>query len=68
LQQPQQTLPGVFAQSAHARRIHPAADPLAQCRAQLSAYKVPARVQVTEEIPRTGSGKIMRFKLQALLP
>ncbi len=37
------------------------------CRQALSAYKVPQSVQVTEEIPRTGSGKIMRFRLKQLL-
>lgn len=37
------------------------------CRAQLSAYKVPASVHVVAEIPRTGSGKIMRFKLKERL-
>ena len=40
---------------------------LAHCRAQLSAYKVPASVHRVREIPRTGSGKIMRFKLKELL-
>jgi acyl-CoA synthetase (AMP-forming)/AMP-acid ligase II len=40
---------------------------LAYCRSQLSAYKVPASVHVASEIPRTGSGKIMRFKLKELL-
>jgi acyl-CoA synthetase (AMP-forming)/AMP-acid ligase II len=40
---------------------------LEHCRAQLSAYKVPQAVHVVPEIPRTGSGKIMRFKLRAHL-
>ncbi|MEA2935444.1 MAG: long-chain acyl-CoA synthetase [Variibacter sp.] len=40
---------------------------LAHCRAHLSAYKVPQSVHVVDEIPRTGSGKIMRFKLRAHL-
>lgn len=40
-------------------------DPLiGYCRTQLSAYKVPASVHQVAEIPRTGSGKIMRFKLK----
>ena len=30
----------------------------------LSSYKVPAEVHVVKEIPRTGSGKVMRFKLK----
>ena len=34
------------------------------CSTLLSAYKVPHTVHVVESIPRTGSGKIMRFKLR----
>lgn len=37
---------------------------LAHCRLQLSAYKVPSAVRIVDQIPRTGSGKIMRFKLR----
>jgi acyl-CoA synthetase (AMP-forming)/AMP-acid ligase II len=33
------------------------------CREYLSAYKIPEATHVVAEIPRTGSGKIMRFKL-----
>ncbi|MBV8927020.1 MAG: acyl--CoA ligase [Bradyrhizobium sp.] len=33
------------------------------CRAHLSSYKVPEATHLVSEIPRTGSGKIMRFKL-----
>ena len=40
---------------------------LAHCRAQLSAYKVPHSVQVIAEIPRTGSGKIIRYKLREMI-
>ena len=40
---------------------------LAHCRAQLSAYKVPQCVQLIAEIPRTGSGKIIRYKLRELI-
>jgi long-chain acyl-CoA synthetase len=36
---------------------------LAHCRERLSGYKVPAAVHLVDAIPRTGSGKIMRFKL-----
>jgi acyl-CoA synthetase (AMP-forming)/AMP-acid ligase II len=35
----------------------------AHCRAHLSAYKIPEAVHLVAEIPRTGSGKIMRYKL-----
>jgi acyl-CoA synthetase (AMP-forming)/AMP-acid ligase II len=40
---------------------------LEHCRTVLSTYKVPAAVHVVPEIPRTGSGKIMRFKLRSLV-
>jgi|tagenome__1003787_1003787.scaffolds.fasta_scaffold20964618_1 long-chain acyl-CoA synthetase len=33
------------------------------CRANLSPYKIPELTHFVAEIPRTGSGKIMRFKL-----
>ena len=33
------------------------------CRAHLSPYKIPEATHFVPEIPRTGSGKIMRFKL-----
>jgi acyl-CoA synthetase (AMP-forming)/AMP-acid ligase II len=36
---------------------------LAHCRTCLSAYKIPEQIQIVAEIPRTGSGKIMRFRL-----
>ena len=36
---------------------------LAHCRGRLSAYKLPEATHIVAEIPRTGSGKIMRFKL-----
>lgn len=37
------------------------------CRQHLSSYKVPAVVQVVDQIPRTGSGKIIRFQLRELV-
>jgi acyl-coenzyme A synthetase/AMP-(fatty) acid ligase len=40
---------------------------LAHCRAQLSAYKVPHAVHLIESIPRTGSGKIIRYRLREML-
>jgi long-chain acyl-CoA synthetase len=33
------------------------------CRTHLSSYKIPEAIHLVTEIPRTGSGKIMRFKL-----
>lgn len=38
------------------------------CRHHLSSYKVPHVVHVVEEIPRTGSGKIIRFRLKEMVP
>ena len=40
---------------------------LEHCRQRLSAYKVPAAIHLVDEIPRTGSGKIIRFKLKETL-
>jgi long-chain acyl-CoA synthetase len=40
---------------------------LGHCRAKLSAYKVPHAVQLIDAIPRTGSGKVIRYKLKELL-
>lgn len=37
---------------------------IAHCRTRLSAYKAPHAVKVVAEIPRTGSGKVQRFKLK----
>jgi long-chain acyl-CoA synthetase len=37
----------------------------AHCRNKLSTYKVPQHFYVVDAIPRTGSGKVQRFKLQA---
>lgn len=36
---------------------------VAYCRERLSSYKLPHAVHVVDQIPRTGSGKTMRFKL-----
>jgi acyl-CoA synthetase (AMP-forming)/AMP-acid ligase II len=40
---------------------------LVHCRKHLSAYKVPHIVRLIDEIPRTGSGKIIRYKLRETL-
>lgn len=34
------------------------------CRQHLSSYKVPTTIHIVEAIPRTGSGKIIRYKLR----
>jgi acyl-CoA synthetase (AMP-forming)/AMP-acid ligase II len=41
---------------------------IAHCKSKLSAYKIPQAVHLIDQIPRTGSGKIMRFKLRDALP
>ncbi|MBN8960876.1 MAG: acyl--CoA ligase [Rhizobiales bacterium] len=40
---------------------------LKHCRERLSSYKVPFSVHFVDQIPRTGSGKIIRFKLRDML-
>jgi len=40
---------------------------LVRCRTLFSVYKIPAGVHLVQEIPRTGSGKIMRCKWRGLL-
>jgi acyl-CoA synthetase (AMP-forming)/AMP-acid ligase II len=40
---------------------------LQHCKARLSAYKIPHAVHLIAEIPRTGSGKIIRYKLKEML-
>jgi long-chain acyl-CoA synthetase len=40
---------------------------LTHCRTSLSAYKIPHVVHTVKEIPRTGSGKIIRYKLRESL-
>ncbi|WP_418025762.1 class I adenylate-forming enzyme family protein (plasmid) [Paracoccus sp. TD-10] len=39
---------------------------LAHCRTLLAPYKLPHAIQAIDTIPRTGSGKIIRFKLREL--
>lgn len=41
---------------------------LKRCKERLSAYKVPDHFYVVSEIPRTGSGKILRVKLRDSIP
>jgi acyl-coenzyme A synthetase/AMP-(fatty) acid ligase len=39
---------------------------IAEARSQLAAYKAPKRVVFVDELPRTGSSKVQRQRLQAL--
>ena len=53
-------------------RVTPGAEPDAEavrahCRAHLAAYKVPKQVEVVDDFPRTGLGKIAKSDLRALL-
>ncbi|WP_308259156.1 class I adenylate-forming enzyme family protein [Pseudonocardia sp. H11422] len=40
---------------------------LALCAERLSSFKVPAELIEIDRVPRTGSGKILRFQLQQRL-
>jgi long-chain acyl-CoA synthetase len=59
-------VPALFVVPRPGKNVEPEAL-LGHCRAQLSAYKVPHSVQLIAEIPRTGSGKIIRYKLRELI-
>jgi fatty-acyl-CoA synthase len=37
---------------------------IAHCRGRIAGYKIPKRVEFREEIPRTATGKIQKFKLR----
>ena len=39
---------------------------LRHCREHLSAYKTPSQVHIVKEIPRTGSGKVIRYRLREM--
>jgi acyl-CoA synthetase (AMP-forming)/AMP-acid ligase II len=38
---------------------------MAHCRGRIAGYKIPKRVEFRQEIPRTATGKIQKFKLRA---
>ena len=40
------------------------AELIAHCKARLAGYKAPTSVELREEIPRTATGKIQKFKLR----
>jgi long-chain acyl-CoA synthetase len=59
-------VPALFVVPRPGATIH--ADALLDhCAVHLSAYKIPQSVHVIADIPRTGSGKIIRFKLREIL-
>lgn len=59
-------VPAIFVVERDGQKIV-AEELIAFVRTQLSAYKVPAHVVIVQEIPRTGSGKVMRYKLKDAL-
>lgn len=59
-------VPALFIVAREGARIE-TNDILEYCRVRLSSYKVPFSVHFVDEIPRTGSGKIIRFKLRETL-
>jgi acyl-CoA synthetase (AMP-forming)/AMP-acid ligase II len=56
-------VPALFVVPRPGERVEPEVI-LAHCAKHLSTYKVPQSVHGIAEIPRTGSGKIIRFKLR----
>ena len=42
-----------------------AADLIAHCRESLAGYKCPKRIEFRDELPRTATGKLQKFKLRA---
>ena len=59
-------VPIVFVMAREGAVCDPAAL-IKHCETLLSSYKVPHAVHRVDAIPRTGSGKIMRFKLRELI-
>lgn len=59
-------VPAIFIVAREGRPTTPDAI-IAYCGERLSHYKVPHSVHFVSEIPRTGSGKIIRFKLREML-
>jgi len=59
-------VPVVFVVPENETELEPD-DILDYCSKHLARYKVPAEIMVTDAIPRTGSGKTMRFKLREQL-
>jgi acyl-CoA synthetase (AMP-forming)/AMP-acid ligase II len=41
------------------------AEVIERCRSQLAGFKLPKRVEVVDELPRAGSGKVDRLRLTA---
>ena len=41
---------------------------LARCRSELASYKVPRRIDLVDQLPRTGTGKVVKRELLARLP
>jgi fatty-acyl-CoA synthase len=41
-----------------------AEDLIAECRKSLAGYKCPKRIDFVDELPRTATGKLQKFKLR----
>ena len=41
-----------------------AEDLIAHCRTYLAGYKCPKRIDFVDELPRTATGKLQKFKLR----
>ena len=41
-----------------------AADLITHCRGSLAGYKCPKRIEFRDELPRTATGKLQKFKLR----
>jgi acyl-CoA synthetase (AMP-forming)/AMP-acid ligase II len=59
-------VPALFVVPRPGKAVEPDAL-LVHCRTHLSAYKVPHSVHPIAEIPRTGSGKIIRYRLREMM-
>jgi len=45
----------------------PEDDVIATCKEELASYKVPKRVEILDELPRTSTGKVLKRELIATL-
>ena len=58
-------VPQAFVVLRHGTSLDPAAL-VAQCRAELAAFKCPREITIVPDLPKTGSGKILRRELRRL--
>ncbi len=58
-------VPQAFVVLRHGTSLDPA-ELVAQCRAELAAFKCPREITIVPDLPKTGSGKILRRELRRL--